>query len=304
METLNKVINYSFIIAHKNIPDLLVRCLDSIPKRKDIQIIVVDDNSSKSIVDFNHFPGRRRDELEVYLTHKSGGTGYAQNVGLEHAVGKWVLFIGADDFFTSELNQFLDRMIDAPEDMIIFDHKSVLSDDIAVTVLRSNYLSKLILDFQTGKIDENTIRCKYIVATCKLIKRKLLEEHHIRFRETKWSNDNFFSAQVSCFADRIGVCNDILYVMTVREGSLTSDYCGTRKEAMTRLQEAVISDSLYKKRGMTQLNVLSDPVLMTSYKRFGYKKCLLYCLTYISSWPAFKAMFLFLTRKTIHHFFK
>ena len=39
------MINYSIIIPHKNIPNLLQRCLDSIPNREDVQIIVVDDNS-------------------------------------------------------------------------------------------------------------------------------------------------------------------------------------------------------------------------------------------------------------------
>lgn len=38
-------INYSIIIPHKNIPHLLQRCLKSIPRRKDVQIIIVDDNS-------------------------------------------------------------------------------------------------------------------------------------------------------------------------------------------------------------------------------------------------------------------
>ena len=37
--------NYSFIIPHKNCPDLLQRCVDSIPERDDVQVIVVDDNS-------------------------------------------------------------------------------------------------------------------------------------------------------------------------------------------------------------------------------------------------------------------
>ena len=36
---------YSFVIPHKNSLDLLQRCLDSIPVRSDIEIIVVDDNS-------------------------------------------------------------------------------------------------------------------------------------------------------------------------------------------------------------------------------------------------------------------
>ena len=41
------MINYSIIIPHKNIPDLLQRCLDSIPRREDVQII--DDDNSNAI---------------------------------------------------------------------------------------------------------------------------------------------------------------------------------------------------------------------------------------------------------------
>lgn len=42
---------YSIIIPHYNIPELLQRCLDSIPERDDVQVIVVDDNSDSSKVD-------------------------------------------------------------------------------------------------------------------------------------------------------------------------------------------------------------------------------------------------------------
>ena len=58
------MINYSIIIPHKNIPNLLQRCLDSIPNREDVQIIVVDDNSDPNIVDFDKFPG-----LNLSLIH-------------------------------------------------------------------------------------------------------------------------------------------------------------------------------------------------------------------------------------------
>ena len=59
------MINYSIIIPHKNIPNLLQRCLDSIPNREDVQIIVVDDNSDPNIVDFDKFPGLNRSNVEV-----------------------------------------------------------------------------------------------------------------------------------------------------------------------------------------------------------------------------------------------
>ena len=49
---MNKMYKYSFIIPHKNCPELLWRCIQSIPERADVQIIVVDDNSDPEIVDF------------------------------------------------------------------------------------------------------------------------------------------------------------------------------------------------------------------------------------------------------------
>ena len=80
---------YSFIIPHKNCPDLLNRCLDSIPVRGDIQVIVVDDNS-----DADKKPIINRGDVELVLLDamNSKGVGHARNVGIEKAFGKWLLF--------------------------------------------------------------------------------------------------------------------------------------------------------------------------------------------------------------------
>lgn len=59
---------YNIIIPHKNSPKLLQRCLDSIPRRDDLHIIVVDDNSDSDKVDFEHFPGYDRNDVELIFT--------------------------------------------------------------------------------------------------------------------------------------------------------------------------------------------------------------------------------------------
>ena len=104
-------INYTFIIPHKNIPELLKRCLDSIPRREDIQIIVVDDNSDPDKVDFEHFPGLNEPCVEVYFTKEGKGAGYARNIGLKYARGKWLLFADADDYFLSNVLDVVDEYI-------------------------------------------------------------------------------------------------------------------------------------------------------------------------------------------------
>ena len=76
---------FSIIIPHKDIPDLLMRCLKSIPVSEDIQVIVVDDNSADADTYLDKYPELSRPYLEFIRTTKGGGAGYARNVGLDHA---------------------------------------------------------------------------------------------------------------------------------------------------------------------------------------------------------------------------
>jgi glycosyltransferase involved in cell wall biosynthesis len=68
----------SIIIPHRNIPELLKRCIDSIPITNNIEVIIVDDNSDDEIVDFTHFPGKERPNTQVIFTKKGKGAGYAR----------------------------------------------------------------------------------------------------------------------------------------------------------------------------------------------------------------------------------
>ncbi len=88
-------IRYSIIIPHKDIPDLLNRLLRSIPKREDIKIFVVDDNSDPKIMaDYQEL-----ENVNYRYTHESCGAEYARNIALREARGEWLLFADADDYF-------------------------------------------------------------------------------------------------------------------------------------------------------------------------------------------------------------
>ena len=116
---MNMKYNYSIIIPHKNIPTLLQRCLDSIPQRDDVQVIIVDDNSDPSIVDFENFPGLKRKNTIVVFDKSSKGAGHARNIGIEHSNSKWLIFADADDFFNYCIGECLDKYKDASEDIIL-----------------------------------------------------------------------------------------------------------------------------------------------------------------------------------------
>ena len=217
------MINYSIIIPHKNTPELLQYCLDSIPVRDDVQVIVVDDNSDADKVDFEHFPRWRGENYEYYLTKKSGGTGYAINVGLEYACGKWVLFSGADDYFLPDVNDIFDEERDTDADMVYFRPKAVMLEDRTSYSKRADQYNAIIdRYFVSG--DEMELRCRYFSICSRLISREMIMMKDLRFEEIRYSNDTVFAVKVGINAGKIEVRNKLLYCITESDFSLVSNF--------------------------------------------------------------------------------
>ena len=124
---------YSVIIPHYHIPDLLIRCLKSVPVRSDTEILVVDDFSpdfekTKTQIEVE-FKGR---ELKFFSTGKRSGPGIARNIGIENASGKWLVFMDADDFFSDSADDIFNEYADAEADIVFCHMKAVKSEDITV----------------------------------------------------------------------------------------------------------------------------------------------------------------------------
>ena len=214
-------INYTFIIPHKNIPDLLQRCLNSIPRRDDIQIIVVDDKSDPDKVDFEHFPGIGEPCVEVYFTKEGKGAGYARNVGLKHAKGKWLLFADADDYFLSNVLIILDKYMYSNNSIIYFAVESRYSDTNELSS-RDKYFNALLFD--TNLNDEYSIKnlkYRYIVPWGKMVSSKLILDNHLYFDEIPYGNDVMFSVYAAFFSQSISVDMSKIYCITERRESLT-----------------------------------------------------------------------------------
>lgn len=209
---------YTIIIPHKDIPELLQRCLDSIPQREDLQVIVVDDNSDPVKVDFAHFPGLDRADVECYFTKEGKGAGYARNVGLRHARGKWLLFADADDFFHPNLLEIFDRWKNSTRDIIYFETDSVDCDTLKPIPPR------LSLHPSTMVREELENSCLWVVPWGKMIRAELVRKHDILFEETRWSNDMMFSTLSGYYAGKnVDICSDLLYCATSRRNSLWTE---------------------------------------------------------------------------------
>ena len=225
------MIDYSIIIPHKNIPKLLQRCLDSIPQRDDLEVIVVDDNSDPSIVDFDHFPGLDRPDTSVFFDKSGKGAGRARNIGLQHAQGKWLLFADADDYLLPSINQVLNDYSGSTADIIFFRPRAVMSEDINTPSDRADRNNALIDDYFRHGGDTRGLFL-WFCPWSKIIRHSIVKG--VEFEEISYSNDNYFSVIVMCRARQIDVCETVYYVATQRADSLTADFMNKEGELECR----------------------------------------------------------------------
>ena len=240
--------SFSIIIPHKEIPDLLMRCMRSIPVSEDILVIVVDDNSADADTYLEKYPELSRPYLEFIRTTKGGGPGYARNIALEHAQGMWILFADSDDFYVDNMSDIIYSHVDSEADVIFFKNKAVLSDNISIRANRSSYVNERI-DQYLADGDEWPLRAKIPVPGGKMIKRSLIVRHDIRFDEVLYSDDNYFSLLIGYYADKIKVVNEVLYVVTVRPGSIMANFCTRPGELEQRAEVAFRMDKFMLRNG-------------------------------------------------------
>lgn len=178
------MIQYSFIIPHRNSPQILRRLLDSIPQREDVQVIVVDDVEGR-------------------------GGGWARNQGLRCAQGRWLLFADADDFYADGFLDVLDSYCDREDlDVLYFGFQMV---NEATGEVEPTATASFLQGYDGTRPAENLVRFKINSPWCKMVRRDFAVQHDLCFEETRIANDLFFSLTVGYFAQRIAVDKRVLY---------------------------------------------------------------------------------------------
>lgn len=235
----------SVIVPHYNNPDGLESLLNTIPRHESIEIIVVDDNSSKK-------PYRSCEhEHIIYAKNNSKGAGSARNVGITLAKGQWLLFADSDDRFVSgAFNIVLSEAIKAEEneDLIFFPPTSFNEESKTIGKRHKNY-EHLVVEFlkENSLFNERKLRAHFFVPWSKLIRASLVENKKIYFDDIMYSNDLLFSAKVGVLSESIKSVGESIYIVTESNDSLTKN--NSRDAFNSRLNAAIRYNSFLVKHG-------------------------------------------------------
>ncbi|RHJ94900.1 glycosyltransferase family 2 protein [Bacteroides sp. AM07-16] len=221
---------YSIVIPHKNVPQLLARCLASIPARDDIEILVVDDNSDPDgLKGLQALSISRPDVIFIY-TKEGKGAGYARNIGLSRSTGKWLLFADADDYYSDGFIDILDKYKDSEADIVAFGAK--------VISLKTVYR---LLPIRNGK---EAMLSRWEVWNIMFCREYVLSNNFV-FEEIPVGNDAMFVIKACYYASKMQREEACLYNYIRREGSITflhsnsDDLC--RCELLLRMNQFIFS---------------------------------------------------------------
>lgn len=240
------MIKFSFIIPHRNTPDLLKRCMESIPQRSDVEVIIVDDNSDPDIVDFEQFPGQDFENLICIFDKDGRGAGHARNLGLAKAKGVWLVFADADDYFTDNLTTIMDKYQDSDADMVFFNAISVDENGETTPLALNRYVSNY-----SHRRPYSLDVLKYSVWSpwSRMVKRHIAVEKDIKFEEVPVGNDTMFVLNTTKFCKRFEVEESIVYMYyQPSQGSQTYAKYNT-STILSRLEQKFKINRLYTEVG-------------------------------------------------------
>jgi len=193
-------------------------------------VIVVDDDSdnpprhcgldSQSFELSGDCGFRRNDDGVEFIfakDQKRCGAGYARNIGMEHAKGKWLVFADADDFFLPAFDEALNEYKNNDSDIVFFMASSVNADTLEPNKWNLTLNRLLAKAKRTQNYD---LLIDVNVPWGKFFKRDFILKNDLHFQEVRYANDFLFAVKTAFYARTVSISEQSIYCYVIRPDSL------------------------------------------------------------------------------------
>lgn len=278
---MKKIVNYSIVIPFRDSIEQLCIALKSIPDRSDIQIIIVD--NSKETFGLENYPNYQNAILTVLSSKYGAGAGCARNVGLSNAIGKWFLFLDADDYYINNAFQTFDKYVDSSYDIIFFKADSVN----LTTGLRSERhctINKRI-DCYISTHNEDYLRYQFGNPVCKMIRASLIKKNEITFEEVKCSNDVMFSVKSGHLAQTVTADPTPVYMITEAPSGVSLMTDKSKENSFVRFQVSIRKSAYLRSIGKDNIKTKISSHIVKALLKFGPVEAFRYMTYYWKNNP-------------------
>lgn len=207
------------VVAVYNTMPYLTECLNSLVGqtigRERLEVVAVDDGSTDdSGAELDRFAELYPGTVKVIHQENSGGPAAPSNRALEIATGRFVYFIGSDDYLGEEA---LERMVACAD-----EHGS---DVVIGKMVGTNgrYVRQTMYKKNDPDVSLYGSDLPFALANTKLFRRELVERYKLRFPEDlPVGSDQPFTIEACVRAARISVLGDYTYYYAVKRGDASN----------------------------------------------------------------------------------
>ena len=200
----------SVIVPVYNMAGKIERCLSSLAAQTmdDIEFILVNDASTDNSLDFLlEFEHSYPEKTIIVNCEVNSGAGGARNAGLMYSSGRYVAFVDSDDYIKPQMYEELyKKAVSNDYDIVDSDIFSVKHDGVIPGI------DEAFCDRALSLPERELLLLSDGYIVTKLIKRDIIENNKIRFREKVKLEDADFLLKVMLKAKKIGVIRKAYYI--------------------------------------------------------------------------------------------
>lgn len=207
----------SIIVPIYNVEKYLRDCIESIINQTytEIEIILVNDGSTDSSLEICKEYAEKNEKIKI-VDKKNGGLSDARNAGLEHATGKYIMFVDSDDYLALNSCEVLYNAIKDTEFEFVSANFAFTNND-GIPWKRPMFSDK----FQNIPLDiEDYKKSFYLVNSTvwnKIFKKEFIDNNNLKFEVGLLAEDAVFTTLAFLKAKKTYYIKDIVYYYRQRE---------------------------------------------------------------------------------------
>ncbi|MBQ9487032.1 MAG: glycosyltransferase [Selenomonadaceae bacterium] len=232
---MKKTPYFSVIVPMYNVQRYIKLCIDSILNQtfKDFEIIIVDDASTDDSYKICNERYGDNEKVRIIRQEKNQGQGPARNNGIANALGKYIYFLDSDDLIMVDTLEKIHEVAEKTDADVIRaagyfvtyqdDDKPIEVSKMKKIWDRYNTEGFLKEDKYYRLVEHYHNHGNFTTVWLCCYKREFLKRHSIKF-EAIISEDELFTIEIYCYAEKYYVMHNSFYVYRRHSGTTMTNY--------------------------------------------------------------------------------